>query len=93
VALVFDEAGAGGRILSKPCDGGTDLELVLLAEAGEPDCRQGGEVNAVFIIGIEAIVIEVDGDDVVQRRFVDGRTGMARTVKDEWDLAERFAAA
>ena len=50
-------------------------------------------MDAVLIIGIEPVVVEVDGDDVVERRAFDGRSGVVCTVKDKRDLAQGLAAA
>ena len=46
-----------------------------------PGGGQGGEVEAVLVVGIEAVVVEVDGDDVLQRWPFHIRARMTRPVK------------
>ena len=47
----------------------------------------------MLVVGIETVMVEVDGDDVRQRQLVHFRQRMARTMKDKRNQRQRLAKA
>ena len=84
----FEEPGSSVGRFGDPGGGGTNFESGSFIETADPRGGESGEVEAVFVIGIEPVVIEIDGDDVVERGFVDVRpavVGAMEDERDEWD--------
>ena len=50
-------------------------------------------MQTVLVIRIEAVVIQIDGNDIRQRQFVHFRQGMFRPMKDKGNQRQRFAEA
>ena len=50
-------------------------------------------MDAVFVIRIEAVMVQVHHDDVRQRQFLDVRLRVARPMEDKGNQRQRFSEA
>ena len=48
-------------------------------------------MDAVLVIGIKAVVVEIHRDDVRERKFLDGRLRVARAVEEERQEHQGFS--
>ena len=89
----FDKPSTRPEVFSDPGGAGTNAEVGAFVEPAHPGRGESGEVHAVFVVSVEAIVIEVQRDDVCQRKFLDICKRMARAVEDERDGGKGAASA
>ena len=67
VTVEFEEAGGSVGGIGDPGSAGANFETGRTLEAADPGGGKSGVMEAMFVIGVEAIMIEIDGDEVLQR--------------------------
>ena len=83
--LKFQVARRRANGVRNPCRAGADGQLGILVEAAHPGRGECGEMQAMLVVGVEPVVVEVDGDNVRQRQLLDRSQCVLRSMKDERD--------
>ena len=70
MAFEFKEASDRADLVGYPGGATADAKLIRFIEAGDPSGRQGSEVQAMLVVSIQTIVVEIDVDDVSEWHLV-----------------------